>query len=140
MMICNILINDHFDKTINEIDIRVEKSIESFQNDPNRDEILKRINENRRIQIEMIEKIKLSNLNVIKLDQQKLNSKWESVLNNTKLNLDQYDQIKAYLIQVDCFIVEENLDLDTNEIKTFPLWISNWYNSQKQLKFLRYFF
>ena len=43
----------------------------------------------------------------------------ESVLNDTNLDLDlvKYDQIKADLIYVDCFVVEENFYLDSNEFK-----------------------
>ena len=131
-----LIINDHFDNIINEIDIKTEILLE---NQSLTVEKRNELNELREKQIEKIKEIKEINLQYLPLNinEKEYEEKWSFILNDTSLDYEQkIDQIKdkENLIHFDCVLLEEQKN---NNEKGFDLWITSWFYNHKNLEFLR---
>ena len=107
-----LIIIDHFDDVINQIDIKTETLLE---NKIFSEEIRKELNEIRDKQIEKIKEIKEINLNLLQ--------------NNEEDELEDLEK----LIHFDCVLLEQ----PQNSLNGFDLWITSWFYNEKDLKFLR---
>jgi len=125
-----LLIADHFDLIINQIDIKTE-SLLCDQSLP--EETRNKLNEIRETQIEKINELKELNLKHLKLKEEEFSEKWSLVINDSSLEYKhKIDKIKEELIAEDCVLLE-----NPNEINGFNLWITSWFHNEKDLKFLR---
>ncbi len=129
-----LIITDHFDDIINQIDIKTETLLENnIYSEVERN----KLNEIREKQIEKIKEIKEANLNYLpsKIDEEKLKQKCSHILENDSLNYKQkIDQLKEQedIIHFDCVLLEQPKSLNG-----LDLWITSWYYNQKNLEFLR---
>ena len=115
----HLVIIDHFDNIINQIDIKTETLLmDQSLTQETRD----KLNELREKQIEKIKEIKEINLNL-------LNNATEIEEVENSLDLE---QIKEKLIHFDCVLLEE-----PNILYGFDLWITSWFYNQKNLNFLK---
>ena len=110
-----LMIVDHFDEIINQIDIKTETLL--------MDQSLKKktrdkLNEIRDKQIEKIKEIKEINLNLLQNDKETKEKEEEIVLEK--------------LIHFDCVLLEQPKSLNG-----FYLWITSWFYNEKDLNFLR---
>ena len=108
-----LIINDHFDDVINQIDIKTETL---FLDQSLTDETRNKLNEIREKQIEKIKEIKEINLNLLQ--------------NEKEAELELYLE---KLIHFDCILLEQ----PQNSLNGFDLWITSWYYNQKDLEFLK---
>ena len=106
-----LIINDHFDDVINQIDIKTETL---FLDQSLTVETRNKLNEIREKQIEKIKEIKEINLNLLQ--------------NNEQEELEDLDK----LIHFDCVLLEQPKSLNC-----LLLWITSWFYNQKDLEFLR---
>ena len=114
-----VLIQNHFENLKNKIDLKIGKLLEDNN-----------LNENNRAEIECIRKRQIEKVEEIKninLNNWLCNCKGQSFGYDSNLEL-----IKENLIINDCF------DLDDPLSKTnLVIWITDWYCSSNDLKFLR---
>ena len=125
-----LIIVDHFDEIINQIDIKTETLLEQEANlnkksklDSGTDNRRNCLNEIRETQIKQIKEIKEKNLNL-------LNEKETKELEEDD-SLD-LDKIKEKLIHFDCVLLEK-----PNSLKGFDLWITSVFYNQENIEFLR---
>jgi hypothetical protein len=127
-----IIIVDHFDELINQIDIQTE----TLLSDQSLHEKTKNeINDLREKQIEEIKALKELNLNhlPLKFNEDEYRQKWAYVIDDNSLEYkNKIDKIKEQLIEYDCVLLE-----DKNQIKVFELWITSWFHNEMNLEFLR---
>ena len=109
-----LMITDHFDEIINQIDIKTETL---FQNHFLSEETRNKLNEIREKQIEKIKEIKEINLNLLQ------NNEGEEL----ELDLEK-------LIHFDCVLLEQ----PKTSLNGFVLWISSGFYNKENLEFLRY--
>ncbi len=127
-----LLINEHFSNLINQIDVKTETLLE---NQILSQETRTSINETREKQIEKIKEIEQINLNNLPstIDENKYEKKWSHILNDNSLEYNnKIDQIKEELIYFDCVLLEQ-----TKSLNGLDLWITSWFYSQMNLKFLK---
>ena len=105
-----LIINDHFDDVINQIDIKTETL---FLDQSLTDETRNKLNEIREKQIEKIKEIKEINLNLLQNEEE------------TKEDLEK-------LIHFDCVLMEE-----PKSENGLVLWITSGFYNQNDLEFLR---
>ena len=125
-----LLIADHFDLIINQIDIKTESLLcdQSLL-----EETRNKLNEIRETQIEKLNELKELNLKHLKSKEEEFSEKWSLVKNDSSLEYKhKIDKIKEELIVEDCVLLE-----NPNEINCFNLWITSWFHNEKDLKFLR---
>ena len=106
-----LIITDHFDEIINQIDIKTETL---FLNQSLTEETRNKLNEIRDEQIEKIKEIKEINLNLLQNNE------------NEDLDLEK-------LIHFDCVLLEQT----ENSLNGFDLWITSGFYNQKDLEFLK---
>ena len=108
-----LMLIDHFDDIINQIDIKTETVLldQSLT-----EEKRNKLNEIRDEQIEKIKEMKEINLNLLQ--------------NNEEEEELEFDLEK--LIHFDCVLLEQPKSLNG-----LDLWITSWYYNQKNLEFLR---
>jgi hypothetical protein len=106
----HLMIIDHFDDVINQIDVKTETLL---QDQCLTEDKRIKLNEIREKQIEKIKEIKEINLNLLQNEEE------------TKGDLEK-------LIQIDCILLEQPKSLNG-----FVLWITSWFYNQNDLKFLR---
>jgi hypothetical protein len=109
-----LMITDHFDEIINQIDIKTETL---FLDQSLTDETRNKLNEIREKQIEKIKEIKEINLNLLQ------NNEGEEL----ELDLEK-------LIHFDCVLLEQ----PKTSLNGFVLWISSGFYNKENLEFLRY--
>ena len=125
-----LIITDHFDALVNQIDIKTETLLKS-------ESFLKQhgSNELRERQIEKIKEIEEANLNRLPqfIDENEYTLKWSHILDSTSLTYqEKLDRIKEELIKFDCIL------LDQPNIKNgLDLWVTAWYYNQKNLEFIK---
>jgi len=144
-----LIIVDHFDDIINQIDIKTESitSNKIFESDEKiyiykwagiqietllEDQSLIDINEAREKQIEKIKEIKELNLIhlPVKLNEEKYKEKWSHVIDDPSLEYKhKIDKIKEELILYDCVLLENP--------EVYILCVTSWFHNQKNLEFLR---
>ena len=109
----HLIIIDHFDEIINQIDIKTETL---FSDQSLTEEKRNKLNEIREKQIEKIKEIKEINLNLLQ--------------NNEEEDLELEDLEK--LIHFDCVLLEQ-----PKSENGLVIWITSWFYNQENLKFLR---
>jgi hypothetical protein len=127
-----VIIVDHFDETIHQIDIKTETLLEDQSLT---EETRKRLNGIRDEQIKKIGEIKELNLKHLpqKFNEEQYKEKWSHVIDDNSLEYKQkIDKIKANLILFDFVLLENG-----NVINGLNLWITSWYYDLKSLEFLR---
>jgi hypothetical protein len=127
-----LIIVDHFDQIINQIDIQTEILLEN-QIFP--EETRKKLNEAREKQTQKLKEIKELNLKHLpqNIDEKKYKEKWAHVVEDNYLVYShKIDKIKEELILEDCVLLE-----NPNEINGFSLWITSSFYNEKDLKFLK---
>ena len=106
----HLMIIDHFDDVINQIDIKTETL---FSDQSLTEETRGKLNEIREKQIEKIKEIKEINL---------------SLLQNEEEELEDLEK----LIHFDCVLLEQPKSLNG-----LVLWITSWFYNKETLEFLR---
>ena len=127
-----LIIVEHFDKLINQIDIKTETLLE---NRIFTQETRLYLNESRERQIEKIKEIKDLNLTHLppKINEEKYREKWSHVIDDNTLEYEhKLDRIKEELILFDCVLLETH-----NLVNGLSMWITSWFYSQKDLEFLK---
>ena len=144
-----LIIVDHFDDIINQIDIKTESftSKKILELDEKiyiykwagieietllEDQSLIDINEAREKQIEKIKEIKQLNLSHLaqKFNEDEYREKWSHVIDDPSLEYKhKIDKIKEELILYDCVLLENP--------EIYILWITSWFHNQKNLEFLK---
>jgi hypothetical protein len=127
-----VIIVDHFDQIINQIDIKTETLLENQSLDG---DTRKELNEIRETQIERINELKEFNLSHLpqSINEQEYKEKWSHVITDTSLEYKhKIDQIKEELILEDCVLWK-----NSNLINGFQLWITSWFYNEKNLEFLK---
>ena len=104
-----LIIVDHFDDIINQIDIKTETLL---QDQSLTEEKQRELNELREKQIEKLKEIKDINLNL--------------------LNNDKEEKELEKQIHFDCVLLEQKESLNG-----LVLWMANWFYNQEDMKFLR---
>ena len=125
-----LIIIDHFDALVNQIDIKTETLLES-------ESFLKQhgLNELRERQIEKIKEIEEANLNRLPqiIDENEYTLKWSHILNSTSLTYqEKLDRIKEELINFDCVLLDQ-----PNAKNGLDLLVTAWCYNQKNLEFLK---
>ena len=139
-----VLIIDHFDDIINQIDIRTETLLENLEFSSKKrkledetEQTGSKLNEIREKQIEKINEIKQINLNHWSEhgNEEEYEEKWSHIINDASLEYSQkIDQIKEKdLIRFDCVLLEQ----PKNGINDLNLWITSWFYNQNNLEFLK---
>jgi hypothetical protein len=108
----NLLVIDHFDEIINQIDIKTETVLldQSLTKEKRN-----KLNELREKQIQKIKEIKEINLNLLQNNEQ-----------------EELEDLKK-LIHFDCVLLEQ----PKNSLNGFDLWITSGFYNQKDLGFLK---
>jgi hypothetical protein len=124
-----VIVNDHFDNIINQIDIKTESL---FQNPKLDEEKIDQFNALREKQLDLIKVIKDFNLKNVKFDEENFQKEWSYILNESSLDYQQkIDEIKVKLITIDCVLVK-----DASSKSEYSLWVTNWFNKSDNLKFI----
>ena len=127
-----LIINDHFDRVINQIDVSTESVLQDqslTENDRNQ------LNKKRDIQIEKIKEIEQINFrqSPFQLDHDEYMKRWSSVLNDIFLDYNhKIERIKEELIGFDCVLLEKS-----NLIKGLQLCITPCFFDEKSREFLK---
>jgi hypothetical protein len=127
-----LIIVDHFDNLINQIDIKTETILLDQSLSV---EMQNEVNDMREKQIEKIDEIKELNLSQLpeKFNEDEYGQKCSHVIDNDLLEYKhKVDRIKEELIMYDCVLLD-----NPKLISGFDLWITSWYYNQKDLEFLR---
>jgi hypothetical protein len=127
-----LLIVDHFDEIINQIDIKTEYLLmdQSLQ-----EETKTNINDLREKQIKEIKELKESNLNLLplKFNEDEYRQKWAHVIEDNSLEYKhKIEKIKGELIVNDCVSFQ-----NPKQINGCVLWITSWFHNEMNLEFLR---
>ena len=127
-----VIIVDHSDLKINQIDIKTETLLENQSLDA---DTRKELNEIRETQIERINELKEFNLSHLpqSINEEEYKEKWSHVITDTSLEYKhKIDQIKEELILEDCVLWK-----NSNLINGFQLWVTSWFYNEKNLEFLK---
>ncbi len=127
-----VIIVDHFDNLVNQIDIKTETLLE---NQILSEETRNKLNEIREEQIEKIKEIKELNLSHLpqKFNENDFRQKWSHVIDDDSLEYKhKIDKIKEELILSDCVLLE-----NPKLINGLNLWITSWFYNEKNLEFLK---
>jgi hypothetical protein len=128
-----MIIVDHFDEIINQIDIKTETLLERHILT---DETRNKLNKIREKQIEIINELK--EMNLVGLTSGIFNEfayrqKWSHVIDDISLDYkEKLDKIKEESIIFDCVLLE-----NSNLINGLEIWITSWYHNEKNLEFLK---
>jgi hypothetical protein len=127
-----LIIVDHFDDIINQIDIRTEALLSKLSK---KEETKKEINETREKQIEEIKQSKELNLNHLpqEFNEDEYRQKWAHVIDDNSLEYKhKIDKIKEQLILYDCVLLK-----NSDQINGCVLWITSWFHNKMNLEFLK---
>ena len=127
-----LIVVDHFDELINQIDIKTETLLE---NQSLKEEMQRSLNEAREKQIEKIKEIKELNLSHLPqiFNQDEFRQKWSRVIDDDSMEYKhKIDKIKEELIVFDCVLLHS-----PNRINEFDLWVTSWFHNQNNLEFLK---
>jgi hypothetical protein len=127
-----VIIVDHFDEIINQIDIKTETLLldQSLTI-----EIRNKLNETRAEQIKSIEEIKEFNLSHLpqEFNEEEYCGKWSHVIDDDSLDYKhKIERIKEELIVNDCVLLE-----NPSLINGLNLWITSWFHNEMNLDFLK---
>ena len=114
------IIDDHFSRLINDIDIETEQLILFLKGDPTFNSI---INDLRQTHIQQIEALKKLNMASNEFTTESFNAKWADVIDNEFIEYeDKLDIMKHDLIKQDCVIMK-----DPRLCPRTTLWLFGWY-------------
>jgi hypothetical protein len=131
-----VIISNHFDDIKFEIDINTESLLEKLEKLSTNNEERPKLNELRDTQINANNEIELTNLNMVKYDQDEYGSRWQNIIDDVALDYDKkIGLIKENLIFHDCILME-----DPELISKKSLWITPSFFNKKDIEFLRYIF
>jgi len=127
-----VIIVDHFDEIINQIDIKTETLLmdQSLSGEARNE-----LNKERATQIKSIDEIKQLNLSHLPhiFNEFEYGQKWSHILDNESFDYKQkIDRIKEELILFDCVLLD-----NPNSMNGCTLWITSWYYNEKNLDFLK---
>jgi len=128
-----LMIIDHFDDMISQIDIKTEALLESGKKTSKDSQ--KKLNDLREKLIEKIKELKELNLSHLpeNINEEKYAQKWAHVIDDKSLDYKQKaDEIKEELILVDCVLLE-----NPDEKNDINLWITAWFHNEKSVAFLK---
>ncbi len=128
-----LMIIDHFDDMISQIDIKTEALLESGKKISKDSQ--KKLNDLREKLIEKIKELKELNLSHLpeNINEEKYAQKWAHVIDDKSLDYKQKaDEIKEELILVDCVLLE-----NPDEKNGINLWITAWFHNEKSVAFLK---
>jgi len=129
----NLLISDHFENVINQIDIATEIQLEKALNIDETNQ-LNLLRDNQIKIIKEILKMHLTKLGKYSKEQHMQIS--FQVLNNPSLkNEEKVDLIKEKIIDTDCLIIE-----NSPTISKLSLWIVPWFYNSQSLEFIKFDF
>ena len=127
-----LIIDDHFDELINQIDIQTETLLsDQSLNEETKNEI----NDLREKQIEEIKELKKLNLNHLPpiFNEDEYRQKWAHVIDDNSLEYkNKIDKIKEQLIEYDCVLLQNR-----RQANGCKLWISSWFHNEMNLEFLK---
>ena len=125
-----LIIDSHFSKIINDIDIKVEELLaEKALNDIDKNEI----NELRSKQIVKIEEFKKFNIESYKCSEEAFSAKWKDLIEDNNIDdEDKLDIIKNDLILHDGVLIEDPDFKSKISLLLFP-----WFVDKRALKMLR---
>jgi hypothetical protein len=106
-----LMIIDHFDEIINQIDIKTETLL---QDQNLTEETRNKLNEIREEQLEKIKEIKEINLNLLRNNEQ-----------------EEFEDLEK-LIHFDCVLLEQ-----PKSVNSYVMWITSWFYNKENLEFLR---
>jgi hypothetical protein len=127
-----LIISDHFDEIINQIDIKNETLL---ANQLLPDETRANINEIREKQIEKLKEIKELNLSHLpqKFNEDEFREKWSHAIDDKSLQYKhKIDKIKESLILFDCVLLE-----NPKLIYGLNLWVTSWFHNETNLEFIK---
>ena len=125
-----VIVNDHFDNIINQIDIKTESLLE---NQSLSDEKIDELNILRENQVDLIKEIKNFNLKNVKFDEKSFQKEWSYILDDASFDYKlKVEKIKYKLIFIDCILVN-----DTSVQSGISLWVTNWFCDSENLKFIK---
>ena len=118
-----VVIIEHFDNIINQIDIKTEILLADVQRLKENDR--KELNEMRQRQINKIQDIQQINLDLVpeNICEEKF---------TRKCHEQTMEQIKGDLIKVNCILMEQ-----PKLLNGLDLWVTDWFYSQRNLEFLK---
>jgi hypothetical protein len=129
-----LIINDHFDAIINQIDVDTECLLEINDLTEEKRNQLNLMREKQIEKIKEIEKLNLANHLPEKFDENEYRKKWSHVFDNDSLDFEQkIDFIKEELLAYDCVLFKQ-----PKVLNGLDLWITSWYYNAKNLDFLRF--
>ena len=139
-----LIISDHFDKLINQIDIYTETFIhENFFKDTNdqeeMDEDLIKINKMRDNKIKKLTEMKQKHLSHwTHLNSSDFETEWFHIINDSTLRYDEkLNKIKEKLIFSDGILIEANNDGNMRKALKMNLWIMPFYLNETNAQFIR---
>ena len=127
-----LIIVDHFDAIINQIDIKTESLLldQSLQEEKKNE-----INDLRERQIEEIKELKELNLNHLPqiFNEEEYRQKWAHVIDDNNLEFKhKIGKIKEELILYDCVLLQ-----NPKQINGYVLWITSYFHTEMNLDFLK---
>jgi hypothetical protein len=127
----NVIVNDHFQEIINQIDINTESLL---KNPTLKVDDITQLNTIRYDQIKEIEEIHQINVKHLpKFTEDEYEQKWSYIFNDNKLDyMQKVEVIKDNLISIDCILVE-----DSSVTSNVSLWIMPCFYNKQSLDFLR---
>ena len=127
-----LIIDDHFDELINQIDIQTETLLsDQSLNEETKNEI----NDLREKQIEEIKELKKLNLNHLPpiFNEDEYRQKWAHVIDDNSLEYKhKIDKIKEELIVNDCVLLKNRSQANGCE-----LWITSCFYNEKNMNFFK---
>ena len=127
----NLIIDEHFEKIKNQLDIYIEQLILDNQKD---EAFLNELNSIRLKQISLLEEVKQFNLKSSEFDEEAFLTKWDHLIQDESIEYDaKLDLIKPDLITHDCVLIE-----NVRVISKMTLWTFKWFNNVANLNILRY--
>jgi hypothetical protein len=127
-----LIIVDHFDEAINQIDIKTETILLDQALSL---EMRNEFNDLREKQIEKIDEIKELNLSHLpqKFNEEEFRQKWSHVVDDDSLEYrHKIDRIKEEIILYDCVLLD-----NPKSVNGCILWITSWFHNERDLDFLR---
>jgi len=129
-----VIIEDHFDKVKNQIDIKTETILHEKSHilSEKRQQFLNKL---RQSFLDKIDQVKEKNLSLFTSnnDEEAFKLKWSQIIESDQLEYEQkIEKLKEDLISFDCIVIS-----DEKCALGVALWITPWYFSEKSLGILR---
>lgn len=142
----HLILSDHFDRIINQIDIYTEVYIKEnffkYSNQDQDNEELNRLNKMRDKKIEQLTQMQQKHLFYWeRLQPNEFEVEWHDLINDSTLNYEQkLSQIKEKLIFSDAILIEVNSNNDfkmTGNALKMNLWIMPFYLNETNSQFIK---